>query len=231
MDENPLRRSLEEQSQPEVYRNILIETAIKHGLPPNFLVNLQQIETPDHQRYDPRTKEGDPTSKGIRHQGILQFSPGMARQYGINPFDVYESADAAARLANENMATFKQRFPNLTPQQLLHLGAVAHNQGTAPIIAAGGKVPMTSGAQTYSKALKSFDRMDKSLFDTAIKGPQPAPPAPSLVKPPAPPPPAPRPAGAASQPVRKGSADIYDIQQMFSNVGEYLPGVDMFSRG
>jgi hypothetical protein len=31
--------------------------------------------------------------------------------------------------------------------------------------------------------------------------------------------------------MRKGSLDIYDIQQMFSNVGEYPPGVDMFSRG
>jgi hypothetical protein len=36
-----------------------------------------------------------------------------------------------------------------------------------------------------------------------------------------------RPSGAASQPTRKGSLDIYDIQQMYGNVGTFPPGINV----
>lgn len=215
-EENPLRRTLEEQSLPPIYNDILIETAIKHGLPPNYLIHLQQRETPDIHRYDPRTAEGPPTKSGVVHKGILQLSPGMARQYKADPFNVYDSADAAARMAKDAMAVFKKEFPNLTPEELLHLGALSHNQGTAPIIRAGGKVPSTTGAQGYSNFLKFLERADKNLVDAETTGPKP-------------PPAAPKPRGAAAQPMKKGS--IYNIQQMFGSTGEYVPGVDVFSRG
>lgn len=219
MPDNPLRKyyDLAYQDNPEVQRDLLIEAAISRGLPPNFFIHLQQIETPD--AVNPRTEIGrTPLPGGGRAKGILQFIPKAVRDYDIDPYSVSQSAWAAADMADKNRQMLRKRFPNLNEDDLNHLTAVTHFAGYGNVSKAGG-IPNTPIAQKYSNKLRTMQQQDEQTLRDAVSPPMPPPP----------PPPA-KPSGAAAQPVRKGS-NIYDIQQMYSNVGEYPADIDMFSRG
>jgi hypothetical protein len=224
-DENPLRQyyDLEYQDNPEVQRNLLVEAAVSRGLPPNFLVHLQQLETPNSKQ--PRTEVGrTPLPGGGRAKGILQFTPKMVHTYDIDPFSVSQSAWAAADMADKNRQMLRRRFPNLDEDTLNHYTAVAHFSGYGNMSRAGG-IPSTPLAQRYSNKLRHMQMIEEQRLRDEISPPPPPPPAPPVKAAP------PKPRGAAVQPMKKGSADIYDIRQMFGSTGEYVPGVDAFSRG
>ena len=114
----------------------------------------------------------------------------------------------------------RRRFPNLNEDDLNHLTAVTHFAGYGNVSKAGG-IPKTPLAQKYSNKLRSMQQRDEQTLRDEI--------SPLMPPPPAPPVKSTKPSGAAAQPVRKGS-NIYDIQQMYSNVGEYPADIDMFSR-
>lgn len=216
-DENPFSayRDKGYTDHPEVQRDLLIQAAIARKLPPNFLLHLQQIETPDAP--NPRVAEGkplkskNPLDNNQPARGIMQFIPSTAAQYGIDPYDVKQSADAAAVMASKNLNTLRRELPGLSKDDLLFLTGVAHHSGIGNVTAAGG-VPNKPGAIDYATKLRRIQEQEKATMREAIKPFQPAA----------------KPRGAAAQPMRKGSADIYDIQQMFGSIGEYLPGVKLF---
>lgn len=215
-DENPLRDK-GYTDYPEVQRDLMIQAAIARGLPPNFLIHLQQIETPDAP--NPRLAVGkplkskNPLDNNQPARGIMQFIPSTAADYGIDPHDVKQSVDAAAVMASKNLNTLRREFPGLSKENLLFLTGIAHHSGIGNVTAAGG-VPNKPGAIDYATKLRRIQEQEKATMREAIKPLLPA---------------APKPRGAAAQPMKKGS--IYDIQQMFGSTGEYVPGVDVFSRG
>lgn len=215
-DENPLRDK-GYTDYPEVQRDLMIQAAIARKLPPNFLIHLQQIETPDSP--NPRLAVGkplkskNPLDNNQPARGIMQFIPSTAADYGIDPHDVKQSVDAAAVMASKNLNTLRREFPGLSKENLLFLTGIAHHSGIGNVTAAGG-VPDKPGAIDYATKLRRIQEQEKATMREAIKPLLPA---------------APKPRGAAAQPMKKGS--IYDIQQMFGSTGEYVPGVDVFSRG
>lgn len=218
-DDNPLRQyyDLEYQDNPEVWRNLLIEAAVSRGLPPNFLINLQQIETPD--AVNPRTELGrTPLPGGGRAMGILQFTPKSARIYDIDPFSVSQSAWAAADMADKNRTMLRRRFPNLSEDDLNHYTAVAHFAGYGNVSKAGG-IPRTPLAQKYSNKLRSMQQRDEQTLRDAISPPMPPPPAPPVKPAPG------KPSGAALQ--KRSDASLDDIQQMLGRVGSYRPDVEI----
>jgi hypothetical protein len=218
MDENPLREhvDLEYQNHPEVQRNLLIEAAVSRGLPPNFLINLAGIESANEE--NPRTATGKKELEGGgRARGILQFIPSTAAAYKIDPLNVKQSADAAADMAAKNLVRLRRNFPKMSESELLHLAGVAHHSGMGNVMQARG-VPQKPYALDYSKKLRAATERDKRTLRDAINFP-----VPPEVKNPKPA----RPSGAASQPMRKGSLDIYDIQQMYGNVGTFPPGINV----
>jgi len=226
-DDNPLRAytDLEYQDNPEVQRNILIESAVARGLPPNFLLHLAQIESGNEP--NPRTAEGKrQLPGGGRAQGILQFTPTNVQSYNIDPHNVKHSADAAADMAVRNMRQLRANFPHLTQEQLLHLTGVAHHSGAGNIIAAGG-VPNKPFALDYSRKLQDLASGDTRGLREAVNFP--IPPSELPAPKPAVRPASPKPSGAAAQPVRKAEDTSYnDILSMFSRIGNYLPGIQVF---
>jgi len=215
-DENPLRDK-GYTDYPEVQRDLMIQAAIARKLPPNFLIHLQQIETPDAP--NPRTAVGkplkskNPLDNNQPARGIMQFIPSTAAGYGIDPHDVKQSVDAAAVMASKNLNTLRRELPGLSKEDLLFLTGIAHHSGIGNVTEAGG-VPNKPGAIDYATKLRRIQEQEKATMREAIKPLLPA---------------SPKPRGAAAQPMKKGS--IYDIQQMFGSTGEYVPGVDIFSRG
>lgn len=229
-DDNPLRTyaDLSYQDNPEVQRSILIEAAIARGLPPNFLLNLAKLESAGEA--NPRTAVGRrELPGGGRARGILQFIPKTAKAYGIDPFDVKQSADAAASMASTNLQRLRKNFPKLPESDLLHLAGVAHHSGAENILRARG-VPKFPFAQDYSKKLKSLTGEDASTLREAINFPIPQ----EEKEPPLPPPPRPastKPAGAAAQPKverRSEGRSLDEIQSMFSAIGRFLPDIKIF---
>jgi hypothetical protein len=223
-DENPFSayRDKGYTDHPEVQRDLLIQAAIARKLPPNFLIHLQQIESPITEKSpNPRVADGkplkskNPMDNGQPARGILQFIPSTAAGYGIDPYDVKQSADAAAVMASKNLNTLRRNLPGLSKDQLLFLTGIAHHSGAGNVTEAGG-VPDQPGAIDYATKLRRILDKEKATMQEAIKPLLPA---------------SPKPRGAAAQPMKKGSADIYDIRQMFGSTGEYVPGVDAFSRG
>lgn len=218
-DENPLRDK-GYTDHPEVQRDLMIQAAIARKLPPNFLIHLQQIESPiTKDSPNPRLAVGkplkskNPLDNNQPARGIMQFIPSTAADYGIDPHDVKQSVDAAAVMAAKNLNALRREFPGLSKENLLFLTGIAHHSGAGSVISAGG-VPDKPGAIDYATKLRRIQEQEKATMREAIKPLLPA---------------SPKPRGAAAQPMKKGS--IYDIQQMFGSTGEYVPGVDVFSRG
>ncbi len=79
-------------SLPDVpYLDAFVSASQKYGVPVNVLMGLAQQES----GFDPRAL-GQPTKWG-RARGIMQYLPSTAASMGINPYDPYQSIDAAAK--------------------------------------------------------------------------------------------------------------------------------------
>jgi len=111
--------------------NLFGDLEQKYGLPSGFLARTYQIESGSGANlYNPLSKAA----------GGFQFIPSTAKQYGLkDPYDLAQSADAAARLAADNRASLqKAGIESPTAAQLY----LAHQQG------ASGANKLLGGADT-----------------------------------------------------------------------------------
>lgn len=97
----------------------------QYGIPSGYLSRTRAIESRNGQdTYNPKSGAA----------GDFQFIPSTARQYGLqNPYDLEQSADAAARFTRDNMQYLQSRLGRAPTQGELYL---AHQQG------AGGAVKL-----------------------------------------------------------------------------------------
>jgi hypothetical protein len=111
--------------------NLFGDLERQYGLPSGFLARTYQMESGSGANlYNPLSKAA----------GGFQFIPSTAKQYGLkDPFDLAQSADAAARLAADNRASLqKAGIESPTASQLY----LAHQQG------ASGATKLLSGSDT-----------------------------------------------------------------------------------
>lgn len=98
---------------------LITSTAATHGLAPDYLTKLVQIES-----------AGDPNAfnKGSKASGLGQFIPSTWKQYGggASPFDPGANLDATARLTLDNANTLRKALGREPTQGELYL---AHQQG------------------------------------------------------------------------------------------------------
>jgi len=73
----------------------------RHGLPPGLLAAVAQIES--------RGNLNAVSPRGAK--GLFQFMPATAREYGINPFDPAQSADAAAKKLSGLLKRYQGNLP------------------------------------------------------------------------------------------------------------------------
>ena len=103
----------------------------RYGLPQGYLAPTRKVESSGGRNtYNPLSGAA----------GDFQFIPRTARAYGLtNPYDPVASADAAARLARDNMAALRRAGVEPTPENLY----LAHQQGAAGAtrLLSGGGVP------------------------------------------------------------------------------------------
>ena len=111
--------------------NLFGDLERQYGLPSGFLARTYQIESGSGANlYNPLSKAA----------GGFQFIPSTAKQYGLkDPYDLAQSAEAAARLAADNRAALqKAGIESPTAAQLY----LAHQQG------ASGANKLLGGADT-----------------------------------------------------------------------------------
>lgn len=98
---------------------LITATASTHGLAPDYLAKLVQIES-----------GGDPNAlnKGSKAAGLGQFIPSTWKQYGggASPFDPGANLDATARFTLDNANTLRKALGREPTQGELYL---AHQQG------------------------------------------------------------------------------------------------------
>lgn len=100
--------------------NLFGDLERQYGLPAGYLARTYQIESGSGANlYNPLSKAA----------GGFQFIPSTAKQYGLkDPYDLAQSADAAARLAADNRAALqKAGIENPSAAQLY----LAHQQGAS----------------------------------------------------------------------------------------------------
>lgn len=103
----------------------------RERLPAGYLARIRSIESADGRNtFNPKSGAA----------GDFQFIPSTARQYGLkNPYDLSESADAAARFTRDNMQYLQNKLGRTPTAGELYL---AHQQG------AGGAYKLLSNPDT-----------------------------------------------------------------------------------
>lgn len=145
--------------------------------------------------------------KGTRYIGPMQLGPEVEKVMGIDRKDPYQNITGGLGYAQKLQEMFGDELK----------GIAAYNWGPTRLrrhIATHGdkwleKLP--AQVRRYTLSVHSMNPIFENSIPTGMREME------ELgSRPPA-------------QPMKKGS--IYDIQQMFGSMGEYVPGVDIFSRG
>jgi len=105
---------------PEQYAPLVIKAAQAHSVPPAYLAWLLKQES----GFNPRAV-GINTSSG-RAQGMAQFMPATAKQYGVDPFDPESAIPGAARY----LASLASKHGNWE-QALARYGTFSTGRGAA----------------------------------------------------------------------------------------------------
>ncbi|RXT29497.1 hypothetical protein B5P46_11865 [Rhizobium leguminosarum] len=115
---------------------MLADAAVRHGEDPDLLTEFAGIES----GFNPLAKNPN-SSAG----GLLQFTDGTARQYGLgDKFDGNQSADAGARLLKDNRASLRKALGREPTGGELYL---AHQQG------AGGAIKLLTNPNANAAEL------------------------------------------------------------------------------
>lgn len=83
-------------SVPAKYQSLISTNESKYGLPSGLLASVANAES----SFNPNAKNKSGAS------GMFQFMPATAKGYGIDPYDVTEAADAAAKMLNGLIAKY-----------------------------------------------------------------------------------------------------------------------------
>lgn len=127
----------------------------RYGLPQGYLAPTRKVESSGGRNvYNPKSGAA----------GDFQFIPRTARAYGLaDPYDPVASADAAARLARDNMAALRRAgIENPTAADLY----LAHQQG------AGGAVKLLRGGETPAQYLVGANAVNWNAGNQSMTGPQ-----------------------------------------------------------
>lgn len=156
------------QPEPNSPQGIANDTMAALGKGPDFAALEQQYGLP--QGYLQRTAQiesgGNPNAQNPNSSagGMFQFIDSTAKQYGLeNKFDPMASADAAARLARDNLGYLKQALGREPTAGELYL---AHQQGAggAAKLLAAGNAPAASVVGADAAGLNGGGGMSAADF-------------------------------------------------------------------
>lgn len=88
--------SVQTQQAPKEYQPLIDRAERQYGLPPGMLASLLAAES----SFNPNIV----SSAGA--QGIAQFMPGTAKDFGVNPWDPSSAIDGAARFLTQNLRRY-----------------------------------------------------------------------------------------------------------------------------
>ncbi|WP_211462949.1 lytic transglycosylase domain-containing protein [Collimonas silvisoli] len=116
---------------PKAFKNMVEDAARQHGLDPNLLHAMIQVES----GYNPRAL----SPKGAR--GLMQLTPATARRFGVsNAFNPRENIRAGAEYIQWLLKLF---------QGDIKLALAGYNAGEQAVIRAGYRIPNYSETQKY----------------------------------------------------------------------------------
>jgi soluble lytic murein transglycosylase-like protein len=136
------KRPVEPQPERIDPKAIVTQAAIRHGLPPDLLHSVAQVES--GYRQDAVSPRGA--------VGIMQLMPQTARELQADPADPEQNADAGARYLRELLLKYAD-----DPYQL-RKALAAYNAGPAAVDRFGGIPPY---AETLEYVRKVLDRRRK----------------------------------------------------------------------
>ncbi|HEY0487232.1 MAG TPA: transglycosylase SLT domain-containing protein [Mycobacteriales bacterium] len=142
VDAASLARPAMSGSLPAVpYASTFAAAAQRHGVPAALLAAVAKVES----NYNPKAV----SSAGA--QGLMQFMPATARDYGINPFDPAQAIDGAARKLAADLKSFGS----------VSLALAAYNAGAGAVRKYGG-IPPYGETQAYvPKVLAAMQRIER----------------------------------------------------------------------
>jgi hypothetical protein len=104
------------------YADLFNAAGAKHGVSPRLLAAMAKTES----NFNPRA--GSPAGA----QGLMQFMPGTARSYGIDPMDPAQAVDGAARYIKSSLGTFGGDVAKAVASYNAGVGAVQRHGGVPP---------------------------------------------------------------------------------------------------
>ena len=147
----------------------LAEIAMARGFDPAFLISIAKAETS-------LGKLNKESAKGA--QGIMQFMPGTAKQYGVkDPWNLEDAANGAIKMLSE----MEKKFGDV------RLAAAAYNAGAGNVTKYGNQVPPFAETRGYvdkvvnginamnaamgrnAEVIASTDKENKAFYDLQIK--------------------------------------------------------------
>lgn len=135
--------------------NLFGDLERQYGLPAGYLARTYQIESGSGANlYNPLSKAA----------GGFQFIPSTAKQYGLkDPYDLAQSAEAAARLAADNRAALQKAGIESPSAAQLYL---AHQQG------ASGATRLLGGADTKATDIVGEKAVLWNAGKSSMTGPE-----------------------------------------------------------
>jgi hypothetical protein len=123
------------------YASQFAAAARKHDVPAALLAAVARVES----NYNPRA---------VSHagaQGLMQFMPATARDYGVNPFDPASAIDGAARKLAADLKSFGS----------VSLALAAYNAGPGAVRQYGGIPPYAETQAYVPKVLAAMQRIER----------------------------------------------------------------------
>lgn len=143
---------------PGGYGGLIQDAAQRNGIPPNILAGL--LETESGWRKEVISGRVN-SSAGA--QGIAQFMPATAREWGVNPLDPASAIDGAARYLKWLTDQFNGD---------INMAITAYNGGIGNVRRYNGPIPGNAENQQYLgkvlKAASKFQRDDTLLSQQAV---------------------------------------------------------------
>lgn len=128
---------------PQEFIDYAYEAGQAYGVDPDFLLALAATES----SFNPNAV----SEAGA--QGLMQFMPGTAEQYGIDPMDPRQAMHGAAR----HIMDLSNQFGG-DPQLILN----AYNAGAGRVQQYGGPVPFAETQQHYQKTMDTLEQIKGS---------------------------------------------------------------------
>jgi hypothetical protein len=124
------------------YAATFAAAAQRNGLPPALLAAVAKVES----NFDPNAV----SPAGAR--GLMQFMPGTARDYGIDPMNPAQAIDGAARKLAADLKTFGS----------VSLALAAYNAGPGAVRKHGGIPPYAETQAYVPKVLAAMSRIERT---------------------------------------------------------------------